>query len=60
MLKQAASGVLAARRGLHVPQRYAEPSALAAALLDGLFEHPLGQSARCRGLTELAMLEWGH
>jgi hypothetical protein len=40
MLKKSASGVLASRRGsTYQPVRLA--SSLAAALLDGLFEHPV-------------------
>jgi len=42
MLKQSASGVLASFRILNVPQRVRLRSFLAAALLDGLFEHPAG------------------
>ena len=39
MLKQSASGVLASFQTLHVPQRVRVGPSLAAALLDGLFEH---------------------
>ena len=41
MLKNPASFVLASLRGSNVPQGYASASSLAAALLDGLFEHPV-------------------
>ncbi len=40
MLKKPASGVLASRRGSTYGTEYAFASSLAAALLDGLFEHP--------------------
>ena len=44
MLKKSASGVLASRRGsTYQPVRLA--SSLAAALLDGLFEHPVAVQA---------------
>jgi hypothetical protein len=40
MLKKPASGVLASLRSSTYPRGYASGSSLAAALLDGLFEHP--------------------
>jgi len=40
MLKKSASGVLAALRGSTYGTQYVFASSLAAALLDGLFEHP--------------------
>jgi len=40
MLKKSASGVLASLRSSTYPRGYASGSLLAAALLDGLFEHP--------------------
>jgi hypothetical protein len=44
MLKQAASGVLASRRGSTYRSVRAFASSLVAALLDGLFEHPANHS----------------
>ena len=50
MLKQSASGVLASRRGsTYQPVRRA--SSLIAALLDGLFEHPVAALATVRLLA---------
>jgi hypothetical protein len=40
MLKKPASGVLASFRSSTYPRGYASGPSLAAALLDGLFEHP--------------------
>jgi hypothetical protein len=40
MLKKVASFVLASFRSSTYPRGYASGSSLAAALLDGLFEHP--------------------
>jgi hypothetical protein len=45
MLKKAASFVLTSLRSSTYPRGYASGSSLAAALLDGLFEHPV--SAVC-------------
>ena len=42
MLKQPASGVLTSFKSSTYPRGYASGSSLAAALLDGLFEHPAG------------------
>jgi len=42
MLKKTASGVLASFRSSTYPRGYASGPSLAAALLDGLFEHPEG------------------
>ncbi len=41
MLKKSASGVLASRSASTYAREYASASSLAAALLDGLFEHPV-------------------
>jgi hypothetical protein len=47
MLKKSASGVFASLRSSTYPRGYASGSSLAAALLDGLFEHPVeGRSPR--------------
>jgi hypothetical protein len=40
MLKKSASGVLASLRGSTYREEYRFASSLAAALLDGFFEHP--------------------
>jgi hypothetical protein len=42
MLKKSASGVLASLRSSTYPRGYASGSSLAAALLNGPFEHPVG------------------
>jgi hypothetical protein len=47
MLKKPASFVLASLRPFNVPQGHASGSSLAAALLDGLFEHPGAQLVKC-------------
>ena len=44
MLKKSASLVLASLRGSTYGTEHASPSSLAAAALDGLFEHPAGCS----------------
>ena len=46
---------------LTVPQGYASPLRIAAALLDGLFEHPARASVTARGRGRFAiskLLEW--
>ena len=45
MLKKSASFVLASFRSSTYPRGYASGPSLAAALLDGLFEHPAGVSS---------------
>jgi len=45
MLKKSASVVLASFRSSTYPRGYASESSLAAALLNGLFEHPAWRSA---------------
>jgi hypothetical protein len=47
MLKKSASSVLASFRHSTYPRGYAFESSLAAALLNGLFEHPEGMFAYC-------------
>jgi hypothetical protein len=48
MLKKAASFVLASLRGSTYGEEYAFTSSLAAAALDGLFDHPAGSSDAVR------------
>jgi hypothetical protein len=61
-LKKSAIGVLASLRSSTYPRGYASGSSLAAALLDGLFEHPVGEAfssiPRCEGNQRSAVPQY--
>ncbi len=56
MLKKAASFVLASLGGSTYGKEYALASSLAAAALDGLFEHPAGTPDTLRDFSALPLL----